>query len=176
MSLMPPVGPHDHRLGPLDAPVTMVEYGDYECGYCGEAYPILRAVRNALGDRLCFVFRNFPMGEAHPHAEHAAQLAEAAAAVGLFWPMHDLLFENQGALDDESLLAYGEALGLRSADVAAALSGQYAHRIREDFMSGIHSGVNGTPSLFVNGQRYDGSRDFDSLYAALVQAGGLSRD
>ena len=174
MSLVPPVGTHDHRLGPLAAPVTLVEYGDYECGYCGEAYPVLRAVQSALGDRLCFVFRNFPMGEAHPHAEHAAALAEAAAAAGLFWPMHDLLFENQGALDDESLLAYGEAVGLKRADIDAALAGHYVRRIRQDFLSGVRSGVNGTPSLFIQGERYDGPRDADSLYAALVEAGSLS--
>ncbi len=170
MSLTPPVGEHDHRRGPLAAPVMLVEYGDYECGYCGEVYPVIRAVQNALGDRLCFVFRNFPMGEAHPHAVHAAELAEAAAAAGRFWPMHDLLFENQDRLDDESLYSYGEQVGLDRSDIAVALAGRFAQRIRKDFLSGLHSGVNGTPSLFINGERYDGARDAQTLYAVLSGA------
>ncbi len=168
MSLRPPVGRDDHRRGPLDAPITLVEYGDHECGYCGEAYPAIRSVQNALGDRLCFVFRNFPMGEAHPHAVHAAELAEAAAAAGRFWPMHDLLFENQEALADESLYAYGEQIGLDRDDIAAALAGRFAQRIQQDFLSGVRSGVNGTPSLFINGERYDGARDAETLYAVLT--------
>jgi Protein-disulfide isomerase len=170
MSLTPAVGHRDHSLGPLDAPVTLVEYGDYECGYCGEAYPVIQTVQRAMGDRLRFVFRNFPMKEVHPHAEHAAELAEAAAAADRFWDMHAVLFENQGALDDDSLFFYGRQVGLGTNEITAALNGRYAHKIREDFMSGVRSGVNGTPSLFIAGERYDGPRDADSLYAILMAA------
>lgn len=170
MSLTPPVGYHDHVQGSIGAPVTLVEYGDYECFFCGEIYPIIRAVQNTLGDRLCFVFRNFPMTEVHPHAEHAAELAESAASENLFWQMHDLLFENQGALNDADLLGYGEQLGLDRSAITAALEGKYAKTIREDFLSGVRSGVNGTPSLFINNARYDGLRDAQSLYNALTDA------
>lgn len=170
MSLLIPVGPQDHVAGPLDAPVRLVEYGDFECGYCGAAYPVIRQVQNAMGERLCFVFRNFPMGEVHPHAEHAAELAEAAAAIGRFWDMHDILFDNQDALDDESLVAYGEQVGLGQHDIVAALEGRFEAKIRREFMGGVRSGVNGTPSLFIGVQRYDGPRDAESLYAALTRS------
>ena len=102
----------DHIQGPIDAPLAMVEYGDYQCPYCGEAHPIVRAIQKHLGNRLCFAFRNFPLTNMHPHAEHAAEAAEAAGAQGHFWQMHDLLFENQDALDDESLAQYASSLGL----------------------------------------------------------------
>jgi protein-disulfide isomerase len=92
--LKPPVGEHDHAQGPLDAAIVLVEYGDYECPYCGEAYPELKAVQQAMGDAMCFVFRNFPLGNAHPHAQRAAEFAEAAATIGKFWEMHDTLYEN----------------------------------------------------------------------------------
>src|SRR6266566_10155949 len=95
-----PVGPRDHRQGPEDAPVTLVEYGDYECPYCGAAHPVVKEIQQRLGDQLCFVFRHFPLTQIHPHAEHAAEAAEAAGAQGKFWQMHDTLFEHQQALDD----------------------------------------------------------------------------
>ncbi|WP_414476057.1 DsbA family protein [Microvirga sp. M2] len=173
--LTPPVGPQDKTQGPETAPVTLVEYGDYECPACGMAYGILKRVQNEMGDDLRFVFRNFPLTEVHPHAEHAAAIAEEAAVAGRFWPMHDLLFENQGALDDPSLVAYGEQLGLGERDLLAALGGSHAQRIREDFLSGVRSGVNGTPTLFVNGQRYDGPVDPESLLVVLRQQ-ALSND
>ena len=161
--LKPPVGPNDHTQGPLDAAIMLVEYGDYECPYCGEAYPELKAVQKAMGDSLCFVFRNFPLSNAHPHAERAAEFAEAAATIGRFWEMHDLLYENQDALDDRSLVRYATQLGLDKALIESALGGEFAARVRRDFTSGVRSGVNGTPSLFVNGERYDGPRDADTL-------------
>ena len=161
--LKPPVGPNDHTQGPLDAAIMLVEYGDYECPYCGEAYPELKAVQKAMGDSLCFVFRNFPLSNAHPHAERAAEFAEAAATIGRFWEMHDLLYENQDALDDRSLVGYATQLGLDKALIESALGGEFAARVRRDFTSGVRSGVNGTPSLFVNGERYDGPRDADTL-------------
>jgi protein-disulfide isomerase len=123
-----------------------------------------------MGDDLCFVFRNFPLSEAHPHAEHAAEIAEEAAAARRFWPMHDTLFENQDALDDASLMSYGEQLGLGRTRLLDALRGSHSRRIREDFLGGVRSGVNGTPSLFINGQRYDSPADPETLVAVLRAA------
>jgi protein-disulfide isomerase len=166
-----PVGERDHVLGPADAPVTLVEYGDYECPHCARAYPIVKQVRRRLGRRLRFVFRNFPLRESHPHAEHAAEAAEAAAAQGKFWEMHDRLFERQFALDDAYLLEYAADLGLDAARVGKELAaGTYASRVREDFRSGVASGVNGTPTFFINGLRHDDSWDVEPLVAAVEQA------
>jgi len=161
--LKPPVGPDDHVQGPLDAGIVLVEYGDFECPYCGEAYPELKAVQKAMGDSLCFAFRNFPLSNAHPHAQRAAEFAEAAATIDRYWEMHDLLYENQQALDDRSLVVYATQLGFDKALIESALGGEFAARVRRDFTSGVRSGVNGTPCLFVNGQRYDGPADADSL-------------
>jgi protein-disulfide isomerase len=156
--LTPPVSAQDHTAGPDDAPVTLVEYGDFECPYCGMAHPIVQAAQRDLGSQLRFVFRHFPLAEAHPHARLAAQAAEAAGAQGRFWEMHDTLFEHQDALDVEDLVGYAESLGLDSAQFARDLeSGTYAKKVRDDFRSGVRSGVNGTPTFFVNGNRYDGS-------------------
>ena len=168
--LVLPVGPRDHAKGPADAPVTLVEYGDYECPHCGRAHPIVRSVQHALGDRLRFVFRNFPITEAHPHAESAAEAAEAAGAQGKFWEMHDTLFDNQNALELRDLIAYATRVGADAEDVANALEKRvHAARIREDFMSGVRSGVNGTPTFFLNGARYDGEWDRRSLLAAIEE-------
>ena len=155
--LSPPVSERDHATGPDSAPVTLVEYGDYECPHCGHAHPIVKNVQRKLGKRLRFVFRNFPLAEAHAHARHAAEAAEAAAEQGKFWEMHYALFEDQLALEDEQLVATARRLGLDADRVAEALeSGTYTHRVRDDFRSGVRSGVNGTPTFFVNGRRYDG--------------------
>jgi protein-disulfide isomerase len=168
--LKPSVGANDHVQGPAKAPVTLVEYGDYECPYCGEAYPVVKALQKRLGEQVRFVFRNFPLAEAHPHAEHAAEAAEAAAAQGKFWEMHDLLYENQDALDDEDLVRYAKALRL---DVPRFVKEMEAHayveRVRADFSSGVRSGVNGTPSFFINGARHDGPFDLRSLLAAIEE-------
>jgi protein-disulfide isomerase len=161
------VGPDDHTQGPLDAPIVLLEYGDYECPYCGEAYPELKAVQKAMGDSLCFAFRNFPLGNAHPHAERAAEFAEAAATIGRFWEMHDLLYEHQDALDDQSLARYAMRVGCDEALIESALRGDYATHIRRDFTGGVRSGVNGTPCPFINGERYDGPRDAGSLIALI---------
>ena len=169
-----PVSERDHIQGPLDAPVTLVEYGDYECPYCGQAYYVLQALEQQMGDLLCFVFRNFPLTSVHPHAERAAEAAEAAGAQGKFWEMYDMLYENQQALDDTDLLQYAAALGLDldrfNRDMAEH---RYAARIREDFMSGVRSGVNGTPTFFINGTRYNGAYDLESLAEALIEAAGV---
>lgn len=169
--LTPAVSERDHQHGPADAPVTLVEYGDYECPYCGMAYPIVAAVQRRMGDRLRFVFRNFPIATSHPHATHAAEAAEAAGAQGQFWKMHDLLYENQDALDDASLRRHAESLGLDLARFDRDLSEhRFADRVREDFMSGVRSGVNGTPTFFINGERHDGSWEEGPLLAALKHA------
>jgi len=161
----------DHIQGRADAAVTLVEYGDYECPYCGAAYPIVKELQARMGDRLRFVFRNFPISTSHPHAEQAAEAAEAAAAQSRFWEMHDLLYENQRRLRDQDLHAYAEQLGIDverfDKDLAEHV---HAPRVREDFMSGVRSGVNGTPSFYVNGARHDDSYDFETLLAALERA------
>ena len=156
--LTPPVSARDHAAGPDDAPVTLVEYGDYECPYCGMAHPIVKRAQRELGNQLRFVFRNFPLAESHPHARLAAQAAEAAAAQGRFWEMHDMLFEHQDALEAEDLVSYAKSLGLDTAQFTRDLeAGTYAKRVRDDFRNGVRSGVNGTPTFFINGNRYDGS-------------------
>jgi protein-disulfide isomerase len=165
--LSPSVSAKDHMRGPMTAPVVLVEYGDYQCPFCAEFHDTMKMLLRAMGDNLCFVFRNFPLAEAHPYAEHAAEAAEEAGEMGKFWPMHDLLYENQQALDDASLLTYAKHLGLEQVKFKAALSGKHSARIREDFMGGVRSGVNGTPALFINGQRYDGMRDPESLAIAI---------
>lgn len=169
--LTPPVGPGDHVQGPPDAPVTLVEYGDYECPYCGMAHPIVKAVQRHMGDSMRFVFRHFPLATMHPHAENAAETAEAAADQGKFWQMHDLLYENQDALEDEDLVGYAASLGIDPHWAASALrSHAYAERVREHFLGGVRSGVNGTPTFFINGLRHTGSWDELSLLEAVRSA------
>ena len=164
----------DHVQGPPDAPATLVEYGDYECPFCGAAYRSVKAVQDVMGDSLRFAFRNFPITTAHPHAQQAAEAAEAAGAQGKFWEMHDVLFENQHQLDFEDLHQYAEMLDLDVDRFDLELASHaYADRVREDFMSGVRSGVNGTPTFFINGIRHDGSYRPATLLAALQQAATL---
>lgn len=169
-TLTPPVDDdRDHVQGSASAPVTLVEYGDYQCPYCGMAYPIVKSLQRALGNKLRFVFRNFPLSDSHEFADHAAQTAEAAGAAGKFWEMHDTLYENQEQLSDRDLVTYAEQLGLDTTRLVRDLEeGTYAGRVREDFRSGVRSGVNGTPTFFVNGSRYDGGwNDPDQFLRAL---------
>ena len=169
-----PVGERDHVLGPSNAPASLVEYGDYECPYCGLAHPIVQSVLDRLQGQVRFVFRHFPLAEIHPHALLAAEAAEAAGAQGKFWPMHDTLFENQRGLREQDLLRYAAMLGLDLPRFTAELADhRWEPRVREDFMSGVRSGVNGTPTFFVNGIRHDGPWDADSLTEALIAAAGL---
>ena len=169
--LTPPVSERDHIQGPANAPVTLVEYGDYECPHCGRAYPIVKAVQKVMGRRLRFVFRNFPLREIHPHAEHAAEAAEAAGAQQKFWEMHDRLFERQFALEDENLVEYAAELELDVERFVEELStGVSAPRVREDFRSGVLSGVNGTPTFFINGVRHDDAWGLKTLLDALQRA------
>jgi len=166
--LVVPVGPRDHVRGPAQAPVTLVEYGDYECPYSGAAYPIIEEVRRRLGDDLRFVFRHFPLSRIHPHAAKAAEAAEAAAAQGTFWPMHDLLFTHQDALEEDELVSYAAMLGLDLVRFSDELtSGVHAARVRDDFMNGVRSGVAGTARFFINGRGYAGVAETGMLLAAL---------
>jgi protein-disulfide isomerase len=164
-----PVGAKDHRQGDPDAPCTLVEYGDYQCPSCGQAYPIVKRVQKHYGKRLSFVFRNFPLTQMHPFAELAAETAEFAGANGKFWGMHDLIYENQARLgDDELLPELAKQLHLAPAKLLEALeSKEFEPRVKADFSSGVRSGVNGTPTFFINGQRHDGPYDFESLVEAI---------
>jgi protein-disulfide isomerase len=169
--LVLPISGRDHILGPTDAPATLVEYGDYECPYCGLAHPIVTEVLRRFGRRLRFAFRHFPLAEIHPHAARAAEAAEAAGAQGKFWEMHDLLYTNQPALADPDLVRYAGLLGLDMTRFVRELADHiWEPRVREDFMSGIRSGVNGTPTFFINGVRHDGPWDADTLSDDLMAA------
>lgn len=164
MSLKPAVSEKDHIQGKKNAPIELVEYGDYECPYCQEAYYYIKEVQEALGDELKFVFRNFPLYNAHPHALHAATAAEAAGESGKFWEMHDILYENQEYLDDEDLVEYAEKIGLNAKVFESDFSdSKYADRIESDIESGLRSGVSGTPAFFVNGSKYDGDYSKEGL-------------
>jgi len=169
--LTPPVSERDHTQGPAAAPVTLVEYGDYECPYCGEAEEIVQEIQELLGDRLRFVFRQFPLADIHPHAASAAEAAEAAGAQGSFWEMHELLYQNQDRLDDRHLAVYARELGLDLDRFARDMAEhRYAGEVQREVQSGIESGVQGTPTFFINGVRYKGSWDGPDLLAALEQA------
>jgi protein-disulfide isomerase len=169
-----PIGDRDHQQGPADAPVTLVEYGDYECPHCRQVSPVLAQLRDHFGTRLRYVFRHFPITSLHPNSQLAAEAAEAAAAQGRFWEMHNLLFDHQGTLDREHLLLYAEALDLDVERFHSDLDGHvHADRVREDFISGVRSGANGTPAFFINNVRYDGAWDLDSLRAEIEKPLGV---
>ncbi len=164
-TLRPDVHPGDHSIGPANAPVTLVEYGDYECPHCFRAQPIVAAMRKQLGTKLRFVFRNFPLTEIHPHAMHAAEAAESVADHAgdkAYWSMHEAIFEHQqdsdDALDDAHLVQYSEECGADPDQVQLDLDNDaFEERVRADFMSGVRSGVNGTPTFFINGVRFEGN-------------------
>ena len=159
-----PVSVSDHVQGDENAPITLVEYGDYQCPYCGAAYPIVKRVQKHFGKKIRFVFRNFPLVQSHPMAQSAAEAAEFAAAHGKFWEMHDAIYENQRSLSVEFLVELAEGLGLSGAALAKSLESQeYAEKVRADFMSGVRSGVNGTPTFFINGHRHDAAFDYEDL-------------
>src|SRR3984893_3379559 len=159
----------DHFQGSADALIKLLEYGDYECPFCGDAHAMVQEIQRRLGDDLLFAFRNFPLTNVHPHAEHAAEAAEAAGEHGDFWGMHDLLFENKSAVEDEDLAPYAAERGLDSTRLIRQVAWNiYAPRIHEDFKSGVRGGVNGTPTFFINGERYDGVPDVKDLLSALT--------
>ena len=169
------VSARDHTEGPDDAAVTLVEYGDYECPHCGRAHPIVKQIQEQLGSRLRFVFRYFPLAEIHPHAQHAAEAAEAAASQGRFREMHDALFAHQGALADRDLMRYAAEIGLDRARFQREFTDHiHRQRVREDFLSGVRSGVNGTPTFFINGLRHDGAWDLETLIEA-IEAASMAR-
>ncbi len=173
MSLRPPVSEHDHSAGPADAPLTLVEYGDYQCPHCAAADPAVRAVQKALGKELRFVFRNFPLTEMHPAAEPAAEFAEGAAVQGKFWEAHDAIFawsrrHGPPSLGPDAFASIAETLQLDEQRLEAEVSShRYLERIKNDFNGGVRSGVNGTPSFFINGQRFDGAPTVEELTEAL---------
>jgi protein-disulfide isomerase len=171
MSLRVPVGEDDHIQGSSEAKCTLVEYGDYECPHCGHAYPVVKRVQKHFGKKLRFVFRNFPLAEMHPHAESAAEAAEYAGAQGKFWEMHDNLFENQEQLGGALYLRLAQQLGLPPQDLRAAVEKrEFLARVKSDFTGGVRSGVNGTPTFFINGKRHDGSFEFEDLVDAIETA------
>lgn len=170
--LTPPIGPHDHVQGPENAPITLVEYGDFQCPDCGDAHPVVKQMQQEFGESLRFVYRNFPLNDIHPYAEHAAEAAEAAGAQGKFWPMHDLLYAHQRALHDPQLAEYAQQAGADPAAVTQALAdGTFAPRVGEDLAGGERSGVQGTPTFYVNGIRFDGNWSSGELSLALQEAG-----
>ncbi|HMD44215.1 MAG TPA: thioredoxin domain-containing protein [Candidatus Acidoferrum sp.] len=175
MSLRVPVGEHDHMQGAATATCTLVEYGDYECPHCGRAYPIVKRVQKHFGKRLRFVFRNFPLGEMHPHAESAAESAEFAGSKNKFWEMHDLLFENQENLSGVLYLKLATQLELPPEALREALEKRaFATKVKADFTGGVRSGVNGTPTFFINGERHDGSFEYEDLLGAIEGALSLT--
>lgn len=164
MSLKPPVSERDHIQGNPNAKVELVEFGDYQCPHCGHAYPIIKQVQQALGDELKFVFRNFPLVEIHPQARIAAVATEAANRQGKYWEMHDIIFEHQQQLRLPALLGYARTLGLNMEQFETDIGDDaLVEIIEEDFESGVRSGVNGTPTFFIDGHKYAGSWDADQL-------------
>ncbi|HEY5849882.1 MAG TPA: thioredoxin domain-containing protein [Lysobacter sp.] len=167
-TLKNPIGADDHIQGDEHAAVTLVEYGDYQCPYCGDAYPLVKQLQEAFAGDLRFVFRNFPISQLHPQALGAAATAEYAASKGRFWEAHDALYENQGDLGVTLYVELIDGLRLDPAELRDALqSGAFDEKIRGDFNGGVRSGVNGTPSFFINGVRFDGA-DFEEMRGVIA--------
>lgn len=164
LSLKAPVSLQDHHRGPLGAPVILVEYGDFECRFCGQAYFEIERLLRDVKNNICFVFRHFPLSEIHPHAFRAAMAAEAADQQNSFWPMHHLLFQNQSSLSEAGIVQLAQILKLDMKRFQRDLHRpDLEERVRADFNAGIRSGVNGTPTLFLNGVRFEGSTMYESL-------------
>jgi protein-disulfide isomerase len=167
----PVITADDHARGPADAPVTVLEYGDYECPYCRGAFRDVQLLLDQHPDMIRFVFRNFPIAQVHPHAEQAAEAAEAAAAQGKFWPMYELLLQPYAHLDEDELVAYAGAIGLDIPRFRRDLTDRaYAARIEADIEEGLRNGVNATPKFYVNGQRVDGKVPLEGLTDMVNQA------
>ena len=173
-----PVTGDDHIQGDPNAPVILLEYGDYECPHCGAAFPIVKAIQDHFGEQLAYVFRHFPLTEVHPNAGIAAETAEFSGAHGRFWEMHDLLFENQARLSPGFLLLLAGSLELSQSELREALSREiFKPKVQRDFLGGVRSGVNGTPTFFVDGKRHDAIYDFAHLTSAIearLQAKAMS--
>lgn len=160
----------DHMLGPKEAPVTLVEYGDYECLDCDQAHELVKELLLRLGDQISYIFRYFPLSTLHEHAQMAAETAEAAGVQGKFWQMHDILFQNQHALEAEYLSEYAAGIGLDMPQFIRDMATHaHADKVREDFLSGVRSGVSGTPTFFLNGVRLNDSQDLYSLLSAIQE-------
>ena len=171
-----PVGERDHSHGAPDAPVTVVEYGDFQCPHCAMAHGIVEEVLQHAGPMMRFVYRHFPLPGMHPQAVIAAQAAEAAAAQGKFWEMYDVLFLNQDALDPDDLIGYAAAIGLDTRRFVDDMErGTHAARVEDDLDSGMRSGVTGTPAFFINGERWEGPREVNFLLGAIREAAGVTR-
>ena len=167
-SLQPPLGPDDHVSGPADAPYELVMYGDFECPYCAASQSILARVRKRLEGELRFAFRHLPLESVHPHARHAAEASEAAAAQGAFWEMHDRIYESRGALSRDDLIGHAAALGLDAERVGRELAaGDHAARVARDADGAAALGLTSTPAFFVNGVRHTDSYDAGALVTAL---------
>jgi protein-disulfide isomerase len=172
-SLIEPVTPRDHAIGPPTAPITIVEYGDYECTDCLNSVPIIQQVRAALGDRMRFVFRHFPRSSIHPHASVAAEAAEAAADQGKFWEMHQALFDHQKELGEIDFSHLALTLGMEIYKFESSRNAEkHRQRIRADYESGLRSGVKNTPTLFINGRKYDQAVEAKAIIAAALAAKG----
>jgi protein-disulfide isomerase len=166
--LVLPVSTSDHFEGSLDAPIILLEYGDYECPHCTAAHPAVKEIQAELAHRLCFAYRHFPLVEIHPYAEPAAEAAEAASGQGRFWAMHDTLFEHSPALDYPDLVRYAARIGLDLVWFRREMERRhYLPCVQEDMESGVASGVRGTPTFFINGVRHEGGYDLSSLLTAL---------
>lgn len=164
-------GIEDHLQGSVDAACILVEYGDYQCPHCRAAHSVVQRIRRHFGQRLGFVFRNFPLTKIHPDAEAAAEVAEYAATQGKFWEMHDLLLDNQDELGTDLYRELATQIGIDPAALLKSLAdGTCQVRVRSDFSGGIRSGVNGTPTFFIQGRRFDGPMDFDHIVAAIDEA------
>lgn len=175
ITLAVPVSERDHSQGPATAAVALVQYGDYECPYTRQSTRVVEALQQELGDQLRFIYRNFPLVEIHPHALHAAFAAEAADAQGKFWEMHDYLFHHQHTLEDADLAMFAEAVGLDLKQYTRDMSEERGlARIEEDVEGGERSGVQGTPTFFINGALYRGSWEREALLAALQAASRTS--
>ena len=162
--LNPAVSSKDHIQGNSTARIELVEYGDYQCPHCGRAYPIIKNLQRSLGGDLKFVFRNFPLSEMHPDAFNAAAATEAAGLQNKFWEMHDIIFEHQQRLDMKSLIGYAKTIGLDIGRFKNDISeNMIKDKVEQDFESGVRNGVNGTPSFFINGKKYNGDWEEDIL-------------
>ena len=163
-----PISAQDQKQGNENAILQLVEFGDYECPHCGTAYPIIKELQKNFGNKLLFVFRNFPLVDMHPNAYPAAQVAEAAGLQHKFWPVHDIIFENQQSLSISRLLKYAEKAGVNIEQLVVQMNAQkIVDKIEMDMEGGARSGVNGTPTFFINGKRYDGDYDFESMKSFL---------
>jgi protein-disulfide isomerase len=166
------VDERDHASGSQTAPVTLLEYGNFQCLDCGRAYPVIKEIQRLLGDDLYFVFRNFPTVRTHPHAIRAAEAAESAAAQGKFWEMHDELFTHQQALEDHDLSRFAKRIGLDVERFARDMAeNSFLKKIEAEYQSALFDEhVTGTPTFYINEVRYTGATDVDSLLLAIKQA------